>query len=206
MIPRIEGNQRYRLFIIFTLYLKTYINTMKKILFILIMMIGINAAAQERLLEYDFYPSVSTDSIPFADSLHTEKFYNIETYVKLVHLYINVERKNHGLNPLSIDTKLMALAQKHSNYMAKSRIYKHSGLNYDEVITHITTIVITSHKDNAGRAVAQWMDSPRHREALLDTDLKTFGIGVQECSSNIIFDGKPHEMINNTYFTVIFDY
>ena len=180
---------------------------MKKILLILMMMIGINATSQERLFEYDFYPSVSTDDIPFADSLHTETFYNIETYVKLVERYINVERKEHCLNPLAIDPKLMALAQKHSNYMAKSRIYKHSGLNYDEVITHITSILESSHKQSAGCAVGQWMDSPRHREALLDPDLKTFGIGVQECSSNIIFfDGKPHEMINNTYFTVIFEY
>jgi len=171
------------------------------------MMLVLNVISQERLLEINFYPSVSTDDIPFADSLHTETFYNMETYVKLVHLYINEERKNHGLNPLVIDTKLMVLAQKHSNTMAKTKIYKHSGLNYNEVITHITTIVITSHKDNAGRAVGQWMDSQPHREALLDTDLKTFGIGVQECFSKIIFfDGKPHEMINNTYFTVIFDY
>ena len=65
----------------------------------------------------------------------------------------------------------------------------------------------TSHKQSAGCAVGQWMGSEPHREALLDPDLKTFGIGVQECISNIIFfDGKPHEMINNTYFTVIFDY
>ena len=93
------------------------------------MMIGLNAASQERLFEHDFYPSVSTDDIPFADSLHTEEFYNIEAYVKLVERYINAERKERGLNPLSIDAKLMALAQKHSDYMAKTKIYRHSGLN-----------------------------------------------------------------------------
>jgi uncharacterized protein YkwD len=179
----------------------------KSVIYILVMMLGLNVFSQERLLEIDFYPSVSTDSIPFADSLHTETFYNMETYVKLVHHYINEERKNNALNPLVIDPKLVALAQKHSNTMAKTKIYKHSGLNYDEVINNITSIVITSHKDNAGSAVKQWMDSQPHREALLDPDLKTFGIGVQECFSKIIiFDGKPHEMNNNTYFTVIFDY
>ena len=180
---------------------------MKNKFLILIMMLGLNATSQERLFEYDFYPSVSTDDIPFADSLHTETFYNIETYIRLVERYINEERIVNGLNTLSIDTKLMILAQKHSNYMAKSKIYKHSGLNYDEVITHITSILESSHKQSAGCAVGQWMDSPRHRDALLNPDFKTFGIGVQECISNIIFfDGKPHEMINNTYFTVIFDY
>ena len=180
---------------------------MKKILFILIMMIGLNAASQERLFEYDFYPSVSTDDIPFADSLHTETFYNIEAYVKLVERYINAERKEHGLNPLSIDAKLMALAQKHSDYMAKTKIYKHSGLNYDEAITHIASILESSHKQSAGCAVGQWMDSPRHREALLDPDLKTFGIGVQENNSGFFTDeGKRYDVVNNTYFTVIFDY
>ena len=180
---------------------------MKNVILILVMMLGLNGISQERLFEYNYYPSVSTDDIPFADSLHTETFYNMETYVKLVHLYINEERRVHGLNPLVIDPKLMVLAQKHSNTMAKTKIYKHSGLNYDEVITHITTILELSHKQNAGCAVGQWMGSQPHREALLNPDLKTFGIGVQECISNIIFfDGKPHEMINNTYFTVIFDY
>ena len=171
------------------------------------MMLCLNGISQERWFDINFYPSVSTDDIPFADSLHTETFHNMETYVKLVERYINEERRVHGLNPLVIDPKLMALAQKHSDKMAKTKIYKHSGLNYDEVITHITSILETSHKQSAGCAVGQWMDSEPHREALLDPDLKTFGIGVQECISNIIFfDGKPHEMINNTYFTVIFDY
>lgn len=171
------------------------------------MMLVLNGISQERLFEYDFYPSVSTDDIPFSDSLHTETFHNMETYVKLVERYINEERRVHGLNPLVIDTKLMYLAQKHSDKMAKTKIYKHSGLNYDEVITHITSILESSHKQSAGCAVGQWMGSEPHREALLDPDLKTFGIGVQECISNIIFfDGKPHEMINSTYFTVIFDY
>ena len=183
------------------------LSDMKNVIFILVMMLGLNVISQERMFEINFYPSVSTDDIPFADSLHTETFYNMETYVKLVHLYINEERKNHGLNPLVIDPKLMVLAQKHSNTMAKTKIHKHSGLNYDEVITHITSILESSHKQSAGCAVKRWMDSQPHREALLNPDLKTFGIGVQECISNIIFfDGKPHEMINNTYFTVIFNY
>ena len=82
------------------------------------MMLGLNVFSQERLFDIDFYPSVSTYTMPFADSLHTETFYNIETYVKLVHLYINEERKNNGLNPLVIDPKLVTLAQKHSNTMA----------------------------------------------------------------------------------------
>lgn len=180
---------------------------MKNILSILIMMLGINANSQERLFEYDFYPSVYTDSITFADSLHTETFYNIETYIRLVERYINEERIVNGLNTLSIDTKLMVLAKKHSNYMAKSKIYKHSGLNYDEVITHITSILESSHKQSAGCAVKQWMDSPRHRDALLNPDFKTFGIGVQENNSGFFTDeGKRYDVVNNTYFTVIFDY
>jgi uncharacterized protein YkwD len=178
---------------------------MKNVILILVMMLGLNVFSQERWFDINFYPSVSTDSIPFADSLHTKTFHNMETYVKLVELYINVERKNHGLTPLVIEPKLMVLAQKHSNTMAKTKIYKHSGLNYNEVITHITSILETSHKQSAGCAVGQWMDSQPHREALLDPNLKTFGIGVQECVSNVIFfGGKPHEMVNNTYFTVIF--
>ena len=98
---------------------------MKNVILILVMMLGLNVFSQERSFEINFYPSVSTDSIPFADSLHTETFYNMNTYVRLVCLYINVERKNYGLEPLVIDPKLMKIAQNHSDKMAKTKIYKH---------------------------------------------------------------------------------
>ena len=180
---------------------------MKNVILILVMMLGLNVFSQERLFEVNHYPSISTDTIPFADSLHTETFYNMNTYVRLVCLYINVERKNHGLEPLVIDPKLMKIAQNHSDKMAKTSIYKHSGLNYVEVITHIASILECSHKHSAGRAVGQWMDSQPHREALLDPDLKTFGIGVQENTSGFAsFDSKRFKVINNTFFTVIFEY
>jgi hypothetical protein len=180
---------------------------MKNVILILVMMLGFNVFSQKRLFEVDHYPNVSTDTIPFADSLHTETFYNMNTYVRLVCLYINEERKNHGLNPLVMDPTLMKIAQNHSNKMAKTAIYKHSGLNYDEVITRLNTIEVCPHKENAGCAVGQWMGSQPHREALLDPNFKTFGIGVQENTSGfVILKGKRYEVVNNTYFTVIFDY
>lgn len=180
---------------------------MKNVILILVMMFSLNVFSQERLFEIEVYPSVSTDTIPFADSLHTKTFYNMNTYVKLVCLYINEERRIHGLNPLVMDPKLMGLAQKHSDYMAKWNNYKHSGLNYNEVITHIASILMSSHKESAACAVGQWMGSDAHRDALLNPDFKTFGIGVQENKSGIaIFGGGRFEVVNNTFFTVIFDY
>jgi uncharacterized protein YkwD len=180
---------------------------MKNVTLMLVMMFILNVFSQGRFSEINHYPNVSTDTIPFADSIHTKTFYNMNTYVRLVCLYINVERKNHGLNPLVIDPKLMKIAQNHSDKMAKTSIYKHSGLNYVEVITHIASILESSHRESAGCAVGQWMDSQPHRESLLDPDLKTFGIGVQENKSGIaIFGGERFEVVNNTFFTVIFDY
>jgi hypothetical protein len=179
---------------------------MKSLILILFMLLGLNTFSQS-LFEIDHYPNVCTDTIPFADSLHTKTFYDMNTYVRLVYLYINEERKSHGLNPLVMDTKLMSLAQKHSDYMAKTKRYGHSGLNYVEVITNISSILNSKHKENAGCAVGQWMGSEPHRDALLDPDLKTFGIGVQENTSGFfIEDGKRYDVKHNTYFTVIFDY
>ena len=180
---------------------------MKNVILILVMMFSLNVFSQERLFEREVYPSVSTDTIPFADSLHTKTFYNMNTYVKLVCLYINEERRIHGLNPLVMDPKLMGLSQKHSDYMARWGNYKHSGLNQIEVITHIASILVSSHKESAACAVGQWMGSEPHREALLDPDLKTFGIGVQENKSGFFTDGgKRYNVVNNTYFTVMFNY
>lgn len=180
---------------------------MKNVILILVMMFSLNVFSQERLFEIEVYPSVSTDTIPFADSLHTKTFYNMNTYVKLVCLYINEERRIHGLNPLVMDPKLMGLAQKHSDYMARWGNYKHSGLNQIEVITHIASILVSSHKESAACAVGQWMGSEPHRDALLDPDLKTFGIGVQENKSGFFIDeGKRYNVVNNTYFTVMFNY
>ena len=131
----------------------------------------------------------------------------MDTYVKLVFLYINEERKAHGLNPLVMDPTIMKLAQKHSDNMAKFGNYKHSGLNYVEVITRLNSIQRWTHKENAACAVGQWMKSEAHRDALLDPKLKTFGIGVQENTSGfVMYDAKRYNVVNNTYFTVIFDY
>lgn len=180
---------------------------MKGIILCLVMMFCFDLISQERLFEIDFYPSVYTDTIPFSDSLHTKTFYNMDTYVRLVYVFINIERKYNGLNPLVMDCTLMCIAQKHSDKMAIFGDYKHSGLNYNEVINHISSILESSHKQSAGCAVKQWMDSDTPRDALLDPDFKTFGIGVQENKSGVtIFGGKRYEVINNTYFTVIFDY
>lgn len=180
---------------------------MKNVIVILVMVLGLNVFSQNGFLEINHYPNVSTDTIPFADSLHTKTFYNMDTYVKLVFLYINEERKSHGLNPLVMDKKLMSIAQKHSDYMARWANYKHSGLNYVEVINRINSIEICSHKENAGCAVKQWMHSEAHRDALLDPKLKTFGIGVQENTSGVYVHGsEKYNVVNNTYFTVIFEY
>ena len=180
---------------------------MKNVILILVMMLGLNVTAQVKAFDINFYPTISVDTIPFADSLHTETSYNMDTYVKLIFLYINEERRIKGLNPLVMSKELTLLAQKHSDNMAKTRIYKHSGLNYNEVITNLSGILYLTQKDLAGIAIKQWMESDAHRDALLNPNFKTFGIGVQENKSGFTTDGgNKHNVTHNTYYTVIFNY
>jgi uncharacterized protein YkwD len=128
------------------------------------------------------------DSITYVDHpAHSNN--TIEYYLMF---YINEERAVIGLPPLKADTLLSQMARKHSQWMCKTGIYVHSGnekcptrkqhriVNYSECIIMYESIMILTHKQMAKCAVAAWMLSEGHRDALMDPNHTIFGAGYEQ--------------------------
>jgi len=133
--------------------------------------------------DINFYPEVNTDHLQYADSTFSPEFYDIETYNELIIMYINEERRINELPPLVKDEELMKFAQKHSEWMAKTKKYQHSGANIKEVIMHGDDGgcgAYLTHKLDAQTTVGAWMDSPGHRKHLLNPTLTKIGVGYEE--------------------------
>ena len=145
------------------------------------------------------YPNVKISDLPYADSMRTSKFYDVETYRELIFRYINEERRINGLPPLVKDEKLMSFAQKHSDWMAKTKKYQHSGENIKEVITHSGGGggLVVPLRLSACSVVRQWILSPSHRKHLLNPDITKIGVGVKASMTK-------DSVITNTYFTAVF--
>lgn len=148
--------------------------------------------------DHPVYPEVDVYDLPYADSLHTPTCYDMETYRELLFRYINWERMNCDLPPLQKDTILMKNSGDWANYMARWNKYKHTGKNVIEVINMGHNILKLLHREVAYICVGSWIDSPPHRDALLDPDLKWIGIGCAE--------GKNDKFSCNTYFVAQFGY
>lgn len=144
------------------------------------------------------YPEVDTKDLIYSDSLHTTNCHDMETYRQLLYRYINWERKQCDLDSLIIDETLMIDSQCWANYMAKWNKYRHTGKNVIEIINRGHAIWYITHRESASICVGSWMDSPAHRDAILDPDLKWIGIGVAE--------GVNPKFVSNTYFIVQFKY
>ena len=121
----------------------------------------------------------------------------------LIHDKINEERKQNGLKELSWDSKLALIAEKHSKDMGQREYYSHvtpEGLeptdrannagysckkNYGSYYTigiseNLSQIkgVIGGYENISDSVVEGWMNSPGHRQNILEKNYDRQGIGV----------------------------
>lgn len=97
----------------------------------------------------------------------------------------NAERSRVGAPPLSLHPQLMAAAQNHSNLMAQHNQMNHqlpgqpefsdrisqAGYRWSRVAENLTR------RSSPEEAVFSWMDSPPHRENLLNPEFQHLGVG-----------------------------
>jgi uncharacterized protein YkwD len=108
---------------------------------------------------------------------------------------INETRSNHGLGALGQDGRLNGAAQGHSNAMNRRNFFAHG--NFERRIRRSGYLAGASswaigeniYWGQAGRgtpagAVAGWMNSPPHREAILNGRYRDLGIGIAVGSPN----------------------
>jgi len=98
----------------------------------------------------------------------------------------NVERARHGLPALTVDARLGAAAQDHSDDMVRRAFFSHDNPDgaqvWDRALAHgyryrKVAENIAAGQRGAAEVVAGWMDSPGHRANILDGDLTQIGVG-----------------------------
>jgi uncharacterized protein YkwD len=116
------------------------------------------------------------------------------TFEQRVADLINVERTTRGLSALAFDEKLILAARAHSQDMADKKFFSHTGSDGSDPGDRIAAqgYAWTTYGENiaAGyttpeNVVKGWMDSPGHRDNILNSDMTELGVGY------IVKSGSP---------------
>ncbi|MGW2598795.1 CAP domain-containing protein [Streptomyces klenkii] len=109
------------------------------------------------------------------------------TYVQQVVDMVNAERAKAGCSPLTVNAKLQAAAQGHSDDMAARDYYAHTSPEGKSPGDRMTAAgyrwstygenIFKSPKD-ARTAMDGWMKSPGHRANILNCSFKEIGVGI----------------------------
>lgn len=110
------------------------------------------------------------------------------TAVRVLEL-VNDERRQAGCGPLSLDPRLGASARHHSRDMARRGYMSHQGSDGTGPLDRIRSTGyraavwgenVASGYRTADQVVNAWMDSPEHRDNILDCDYAQMGIARAE--------------------------
>ncbi|MBD0842019.1 sigma-70 family RNA polymerase sigma factor [Streptomyces sp. TRM68416] len=99
---------------------------------------------------------------------------------------VNAEREKAGCGPVTSDDRLARAAQLHSEDMSQNDYFDHTGLNGSTFADRATA---QGHPSPGAENIAQgqptpeavmesWMNSPGHRQNILNCSLTTMGLGV----------------------------
>jgi uncharacterized protein YkwD len=119
---------------------------------------------------------------------------------------INHERAVHGDSPLSENTHLVAAAQGHSEDMVSRNYFSHTTPTGEAFNTRILATgyvqsnqayelgenidCATSYLATPAATVSAWMNSPDHRENILNGEYRDSGIGVAAAAPESFSDGQ----------------
>jgi uncharacterized protein YkwD len=113
---------------------------------------------------------------------------------------VNDERRKNNLKSLAWDNQLAEIARDYSRQMAEENFFDHFDPRGANVVVrakraklkHWSKIgenlfSVENLKNFDAFAVKSWMESPTHRENILDADFNTAGIGIVESGDGEIF-------------------
>lgn len=116
--------------------------------------------------------------------------------------HLNAERKARGLAPLKLSAKLDRAAEGHACDNARRRSISHESSDGGTLTTRLRKAgyKYRAAAENTGRgfgtpqrAVAWWMNSPKHRTNILYPKMREVGIGIAMSDAP---DSKLHWVIN----------
>jgi uncharacterized protein YkwD len=110
---------------------------------------------------------------------------------------VNTARAQAGVGPLTLNPALMVSAQGHSNDMAAKNFFSHTGSDGRSPAQRVSAAGYSWHivgeniaqtwQVNSGEVFGLWMNSPGHRENILNGGFQHMGVGVATGS-----DGKVY--------------
>ncbi|WP_431040909.1 CAP domain-containing protein [Streptomyces sp. P1-3] len=108
-------------------------------------------------------------------------------YAQRVLVLVNAERAKAGCTPLRLDSRVQAAAQAHADDMAARNYYEHNSPEGEDAGSRMRKAGYPAgmwaeniHKGpkDPETAMRDWMNSPGHRDNILNCALKDFGAGV----------------------------
>lgn len=108
------------------------------------------------------------------------------TYEQKVAELVNIERKNAGLAPLTLDTAISNVARLKSQDMAKNNYFAHQSPTYGSAGDMLTKYSIkwsawgeniASGQKTPEAVVTAWMNSPGHRANIMSANFTKLGVG-----------------------------
>jgi uncharacterized protein YkwD len=113
---------------------------------------------------------------------------------------VNQERTRRGLRPLVIDTALTKAARRHSQDMSKRQFFSHVNPDGDTPLERVRLAgarLIRMISENLGLSrgsddpvavnVRGWMESPPHRQNILDKRFKYTGVGIAQALDDTFY-------------------
>lgn len=113
---------------------------------------------------------------------------------------INQKRIEMGLSPLVWSDELAAVARLHSQNMAEFKFFSHRGLDNKLVSDRADQLKIgkwrsigeniafnRGFQDPVVKAVELWLDSPTHRQNMLDANWKESAVGVAKAADGSVY-------------------
>ncbi len=128
-------------------------------------------------------------------------------FITEVVVLTNIERANEGLQPLTLNSQLSATAQGHSEDMAVNDFFSHTGLDGDRLGDRAEQNNydyralgenIAAGQRTPAQVVQAWINSPGHRENILNPNFTEIGIGYEFLAND------RGEVNFNHYWTQVF--
>jgi uncharacterized protein YkwD len=91
----------------------------------------------------------------------------------------NAQRRQYGLRPLQVDLRLVHSARRHTAWMSRSRNLQHTTAPVGENIA--------MGQRNSSEVVTSWMNSPGHRQNILNTGYTKIGVAAYTASDGSVY-------------------
>ncbi len=109
---------------------------------------------------------------------------------------VNQHRAQAGRRALTVDSRLTAAAQGHSDHMARERIMTHVGAGWTNAGQRITGAGyrwrtwaenVAAGQTTPAQVMAAWMNSPGHRANILHSGVVHIGVAATKGSNGITY-------------------